>query len=155
MSGWVDLQFFFVSRSFTTSPDFLTYLLLFPRMSGWVDLKFFSRISLVDFRSEFWHWKWPPERKGSPTRVLANIFFHISLSWPLNRGLTPKTGFDPKKGHPKWSPGRILANIFSRISLSWPQNRILTLSLNWPLNRVLTPKSHPKTVTPSGHPVKY
>ena len=63
MSDWVDLKnSFFVSRSFTTLPEFLTYLLLFRRMSGWVDLKNLFLVSrLVDFRSGIWHWKWLPE----------------------------------------------------------------------------------------------
>ena len=45
MSGWVDLNFFFVYRLFTTLSDFLTDLLLFLGMSGSVDLNKFFFVS--------------------------------------------------------------------------------------------------------------
>ena len=141
MSGWVDLKIiFFVPRSFTTLPDFLTCSLLFRRMSGRVNLTiFFPRISFIQSFSGFPY-------------LLTTFSKDLRLSWPQflfsylaqftsNRGFDTENdfrkgsptrviapnmflvsrlvdlriGFWPQKGHPKWSPGRVLAKTFARL----------------------------------------
>ena len=81
------------------------YLLLFRRMSGWVDLKILFFVSrLVDFRSEFWQWKWLPE--GVTHSSTSQKLFTVSRLVDLRIGVWPQ------EGHPKWSPTRVLANFF-------------------------------------------
>ena len=99
MLGWVDLkQTFFFSclvdfRSgfwhWKWLPEGVTHSSTSPEY-------FFFASHFVDLRIGFWPQKGHP--KWSPGRVLAKLFFHISLSWPQNRVLTPKRV--TPSGHP-------------------------------------------------------
>ena len=88
-------QFFFpLLYNFTGFPYLLTTFSKDVRLSRPHNFFFVSR--LVNFRSEFWHWKWLPE--GVTHSSISPQFFFLSHLVDL------RIGFWPQKGHPKWSP---------------------------------------------------
>ena len=88
---------FFLFRLFITSPDCLTYLLLFRRMSGWVDLNNFFYLTHLPL-----HW----------------IFLHahyFRLSWPKNVFLVSRSF----NAFPDFLTYLLLSRV---VRLSWPKN---------------------------------